>query len=62
MSFSRAVAGYASIYFSFHVVGALLAIYLKFVDPLLFGPPKPIPSEKKTPNQSNEITKKNKEN
>jgi hypothetical protein len=28
----------------------------------LFGPPKPIPSEKKTPNQSNEITKKNKEN
>jgi hypothetical protein len=57
MSFDRAVAGYASIYFSFHVVGALIAIYLKFVDPLLFGPPKPIPREKKTLNQTNETTK-----
>jgi hypothetical protein len=43
MSFWGSVKGYASIYFIFHIVATLLGIYLKWIDPLLFGPLKSLP-------------------
>jgi hypothetical protein len=45
LSYDRAVRGYASINYLGHVIVVSLIVYLKFIDPLIFGKPRKLPRD-----------------
>lgn len=45
LSYDRAVRGYASINYLGHIIVISLIVYLKFIDPLIFGKPRKLPRD-----------------
>jgi len=45
LSYDRAVRGYASINYLGHIIVVSLIVYLKFIDPLIFGKPRKLPRD-----------------